>query len=106
VKTSKLCSNQKSDIFKIDFRFFIVTTLCLDDNFAHSWHSISQLHLECFSNSLEGVPTYAEHLLAAFPSLCSPTHPKQSQFGILLGSPFAVAKAAATLPGVHTKHEA
>ena len=27
-----------------------------------------QLHLECFSNSLEGVPTYAEYLLAAFPS--------------------------------------
>jgi hypothetical protein len=26
-------------------------------------------------------------------------------FGILLGSPLAVAKAAATLPGVHTKHE-
>jgi hypothetical protein len=26
-------------------------------------------------------------------------------FGILLGSPLAVAKAAATLPGVHTKHD-
>jgi hypothetical protein len=26
-------------------------------------------------------------------------------FGILLGSPLAVAKAAATLPGLHTKHE-
>ena len=26
-------------------------------------------------------------------------------FGILLGSPLAVAKAPATLPGVHTKHE-
>jgi hypothetical protein len=26
-------------------------------------------------------------------------------FSILLGSPLAVAKAAATLPGVHTKHE-
>ena len=25
--------------------------------------------------------------------------------GILLGSPLAVAKAEATLPGVHTKHE-
>ena len=25
--------------------------------------------------------------------------------GILLGSPLAVAKAAATLPGVHIKHE-
>jgi hypothetical protein len=26
-------------------------------------------------------------------------------FGILLGSPLAVAKAAATIPGVHTEHE-
>jgi hypothetical protein len=26
-------------------------------------------------------------------------------FSILLGSPLAVAKAAATLPGVHTKHQ-
>ena len=26
-------------------------------------------------------------------------------FGILLGSPLSVAKAAATLPGVHTEHE-
>uniref|UniRef100_A0A8C7DD24 Protein turtle homolog A n=1 Tax=Oncorhynchus kisutch TaxID=8019 RepID=A0A8C7DD24_ONCKI len=44
---------------------------CLDDNFTHAWHSLNQLHLECFPNSLEGVPTYAEHLLPAFPSLCS-----------------------------------
>ena len=46
-----------------------MATLCLDDGFAHSWHSLNQLHLECFSNSLEGVTTYAAHLLAAFPSL-------------------------------------
>ena len=26
-------------------------------------------------------------------------------FGVLLGSALAVAKAAASLPGVHTKHE-
>jgi hypothetical protein len=45
------------------------------------WHSLKQLHLECFSNSLAGVPTHAEHLLAAFPSLCGPTHPKPSQLG-------------------------
>jgi hypothetical protein len=32
-------------------------------------------------NSLEGVPTYAEHLLAAFPSHCGPTYPKPSQLG-------------------------
>ena len=48
-------------------RFFKVATLYLDDSFAHSWHSFNQLHLECFSNSLEGVLTYA------FPLLCGPT---------------------------------
>ena len=63
------------------FRFFEVATLCLDDNFAQSWHSLNHLHEECFSYNLEGVSTYAEHLLAAFPSLCGPTHPKPSQFG-------------------------
>jgi hypothetical protein len=60
----------------LHLRFFKVAKLCLDDSFAHSWHSLNQLHLECFSNRLEGVPTYAEHLLAAFPSFCGPTHPK------------------------------
>ena len=64
-----------------DFRFFKVPTLCLDDSFTHSWHSLNQLHMECFSNSLEGVPTYAEHLLAAFPLLYGPTHPKPSELG-------------------------
>ena len=64
----------------LDLRFFKVATLCLDDSFALSWHSLNQLHLECFS-SLEGVLTYAKHLLAAFPSLCCPTHPKPSRLG-------------------------
>ena len=74
-------SNQKSvKQMKIYFRFFKVATLCLDESFAHSWHSLNQVQLECFSNSLEGAPTYAEHL-AAFPSLCSTTHPKPSQLG-------------------------
>ena len=69
------CSNQKSVKQIIVFK---VATLCLDGSFAHSWHCLNQLHLECFSNSLEGVPTYAEQLLAAFPSLCDSTHPKPS----------------------------
>ena len=70
------CSNQKSvHQIKTYFRFLKVATLCLDESFAHSWHSLKQRHLECFSNSLEGVPKYAEHMLAAFPSLCGPTHP-------------------------------
>ena len=29
---------------------------CLDDIFAHSWHSLNQLHLECFSNGLKEFP--------------------------------------------------
>ena len=62
------------------FRLFKLATLCLD-SFALSWHSLNQLHLECFSKALEGVPTYAEHLLTAFPSLCGPTYPKPSQLG-------------------------
>ena len=65
---------------KICLRFFKVATFNFDDSFAHSSHSLNQLHLECFSNSLEVVPTYAEHLLAAFPPLCSSTHPKPSQW--------------------------
>ena len=79
------CNNQKKELNKSKYilylRFFKVATLWLDESFAHSWHSLNQLYLECFSNSLEGVPTYAEHLLAAFPSLCRPTHPKPSQLG-------------------------
>ena len=41
-----------------------------------SWGS----HLEWFSNIFE-VPTYVEHLLAVFPSLCDPTHPEPCQWG-------------------------
>ena len=62
------------------FEILQMATLCLDDSFAHSWHSLNKLHLECFSNSLiKGVPIYATHLLAAFPSLCGVIHPKPSQ---------------------------
>ena len=45
------------------------------------WHSLHQLQEVCFTNSLEGVPTYAEHLLAAFSSLSDPTYPKPFQLG-------------------------
>jgi hypothetical protein len=55
------CSNQRSvkqiKIY-LDLRFFKVATRCLDDSFAHSWHSLNLLHESCFSNSLEGDPTY------------------------------------------------
>ena len=74
------CSNQKVFKYILYLTFFKVATLCLDDSFAHSWHSLKH-QLECFSNDLEGVPTHAEHLLAAFASLCGPTHPTPSQLG-------------------------
>ena len=76
-------SNQRSVKSKyiLDFRFFKVATLCHDNSFAHSWHSLNQFHEECCSNSLEKVPTYAEHFLAAFLSLCGRTHPKPFQLG-------------------------
>ena len=63
----------------------------------HTWHSLNQLHLECFSNSLEGVPTYAEHLLAAFPSLCGPTHHKPSH----LGWGWVIVEARSSDAGLH-----
>ena len=76
------CGNQKSvKQIKIHFIFFKVATLCLHDSIAHSCHSLKQLRMECFSNRVEGVATYTEDLLAAFPSLCGLTHPKPSQTG-------------------------
>ena len=60
VKTSKLWNNIWNHVVTkkvlnkskhiLDSRFFKVATLCLDDSLAHSWHSLNQLHLECFSN--------------------------------------------------------
>ena len=44
------------------------------------------------TSSLEGVPTYAEHLLPAFPILCGLTHPKPSQ---LVGG-WVIVKAKST----------
>ena len=61
VKTSK-----KSVKIYFIFEILQIATFCLDDSFAHSWYSLNQLHLECFSNSIEGGPTYAEHLWLLF----------------------------------------
>lgn len=69
----------------LDFRFFKAATFYFV-SFAPCWHSFSELHevtWNVFTNSLEGVLVYAEHLLAACPSLCSPTHPKPSQLALL-----------------------
>ena len=52
--------NQKSVKSKyiLDFRFFKVATLCLEDSFAHSWHYLNQLHEVVTWNvfQLTGVP--------------------------------------------------
>jgi hypothetical protein len=50
------CSNQKSvHQIKIYFKFEIlqIATLCLDDSFAHSWHSLNQLHEVVTWNALQ-----------------------------------------------------
>ena len=75
-QTKKVLNKWKYTLYVI---FFLVATHCFDKS--NGWHSLNQLHLECFSNSLEGVPTYVEHLFAVFPSLCGPTHPTPSQLG-------------------------
>ena len=39
------CNNQKllrKSKYMLHLRFFKVTTLCLDDSFAHSWYSLNQ----------------------------------------------------------------
>jgi hypothetical protein len=33
-----------------------MSTLCLDDSFAHSWHSLNQLHVTWNAFKLTGVP--------------------------------------------------
>ena len=53
---AKLSSRQMVAIFQ-NLKYYIfeilqIATLCLDDTFAHSWHSLNQFHLECFSNRL------------------------------------------------------
>uniref|UniRef100_A0A673W8P0 Uncharacterized protein n=1 Tax=Salmo trutta TaxID=8032 RepID=A0A673W8P0_SALTR len=47
---------------KIYFSLFKVAILCLDDNFAHCWHSLNQLHLECFPTVLKEFP----HMLSTW----------------------------------------
>ena len=43
VVTKKVLNKSKYILY---LRFFKVATLCLDDSFAHSWHSLNQLHEE------------------------------------------------------------
>ena len=39
-------------------------------------HTLGILSISFMRNAFPTVPTYAEHLLAAFPPLCGPTQPK------------------------------
>ena len=41
VFTKKVLNKTK---YMLYLRFFKVATLCLDDSFAHTWHSLNQLH--------------------------------------------------------------
>ena len=52
------CSNQKSVKYMLYLRFFKVA-LCLDDTFAHSWHSLNQFREVVTGNAfqLTGVPS-------------------------------------------------
>ena len=67
------CSNQNSIKSKyiVYLRFCKVATLCLDDSFAPSWHSLNQLyevvsHLECIS--INRCALLKVHLSNLFPS--------------------------------------
>ena len=61
------CSNWKSVKSKyiLYLRYFKVATLCLDDSFAHSWHSLNQLHEVVTLNAfqLTGVPWWSYFLM-------------------------------------------
>ena len=38
------CSNQKSVKLYFIFEVLQIATLCIDDSFAQTWHSLNQLH--------------------------------------------------------------
>ena len=51
-------SSKQKSVKQIYLRFFKVTAVCLDDYFADSWYSLSQLHEVITWNAFEliGVP--------------------------------------------------
>ena len=52
------CKQKSVKQIRIYLKFVKVATLCLDDSFAHSWHSLNQLHEVVTWNAfqLTGVP--------------------------------------------------
>src|SRR4029434_2011268 len=60
----ELCGKQKKKEWVLYSRFFKVATFCFDDSFAHSWHSLKQLHEVVTWN---GFPTVLEE----FPDVLS-----------------------------------
>ena len=77
------CDQSICDIYSFSFDQIAVNVFnsCLLMTALHTLGILStSFTWNDFSNSLEEVPTYAEHLLAAFPSLCGPTHPKPIEF--------------------------
>ena len=57
------CSNQKQSVKQIQIYFIFeilqIATLCIDYSFAHTWHSVNQLHEVVTWNAfqLTGVPS-------------------------------------------------
>jgi hypothetical protein len=64
------------------FFIFEIHQCSLDDSFANSWHSLNQHH-EVFTWNY--FPTYVEHFLAVFPSLCDPTTIPNHVNGVQVG---------------------
>ena len=59
------CSTPKSvKQFNIFFRFFNVATFYLDDSFAHTWHSLNQLHEIVTWNAFQTVLKEFPHILS------------------------------------------
>ena len=57
------CSKQKRvKQIIIYLRFFKVATLCLDDIFAHSWHSLNQLHKVVTWNALATLAAFIKKI--------------------------------------------
>ena len=69
VVTKKVLNKSKYILF---LRFFKVANLSLDDSFAHSWHSLNQIHEVVTWNAfqLRGVPCGISFLIAFEPVSC------------------------------------
>lgn len=89
------------------FTFLKVPTFCFNGSFAHSWHSLNQLQelatRNGFPTVLKEFPRITEHVLVAFPSLCSSILIKHIPncinwvYARLLGKPGQLTQCSVTL---------